>query len=66
MPEGAATIEIEDKPTLNLDQAFIEAILTGDRSLVKTDYEDGLKTAAITLAANESAKTGEPVKVYQP
>lgn len=66
LPEGAATIEIEDKPTLNLDQAFIEAILTGDRSLVKNDYEDGLKTTAITLAANESAKTGKPVKVYQP
>ncbi len=66
LPEGAATIQIEDKPTLNLDQAFIEAILTGDRSLVKNNYEDGLKTTAITLAANESAKTGKPVKVYQP
>jgi len=66
LPEGAATIEVEDKPTLNLDQAFIEAILTGDRSLVRNNYEDGLKTTAITLAANESAKTSKPVKVYQP
>lgn len=66
LPEGAATIEVEDKPTLNLDQAFIEAILTGDRSLVKNDYEDGLRTTAITLAANESARTGKPVEVYQP
>lgn len=66
LPAGAATIEVEDKPTLNLDQAFVEAILTGDRSLVKNNYEDGLKTTAITLAANESARTGKPVKVYQP
>ncbi len=66
LPENAATIEIGDKPTLNLDQAFIEAILTGDKSLVKNNYEDGLKTTAITLAANESAKIDKPVKVYQP
>ena len=65
LPEGAATIEVEDKPTMNLDQAFIEAIITGDKSLVKNDFEDGLKTTAITLAANESAKTGKPVEVYQ-
>ena len=66
LPEGAATIEIDDKPVLNLDQSFIEAILTGDRSLITDDYENGLKTTAITLAANESAKTNKPVKVYQP
>jgi predicted dehydrogenase len=66
MPQDATTIEIEDKPTMDLDQAFIEAILTGDKSLVKTDYEDGLKTTAITLAANESARINKPVKVYQP
>jgi len=65
LPKDAATIEIEDKPTLNLDQAFINAIITGDRSLVKNTYEDGLRTAAITIAANESAKVGKPVKVYQ-
>jgi myo-inositol 2-dehydrogenase/D-chiro-inositol 1-dehydrogenase len=51
---------------MDLDQAFIEAILTGNKSLVKTDYEDGLKTTAITLAANESARINKPVKVYQP
>ena len=66
LPKDAATIEIEDKPAMNLDQAFVEAILTGDRSLVKNDFEDGLRTTAITLAANESARTGRPVKVYQP
>ena len=66
LPEGAATIEVEDKPAMDLDQAFIEAILTGDRSLVQNNYEDGLKTIAITLAANESARINKPVKVYQP
>jgi len=66
LPKDAAEIKVEDKPEMNLDQAFIKAILTGDKSLVKNDFEDGLKTTAITLAANESAKTGKPVEVYQP
>ena len=66
MPQDSAKMEIEDKPTMNLDQAFIQAIITGDKSLVKTNYEDGLRTAAITIAANESAKINKPVKVYQP
>ena len=66
MPDGAATIEVGDEPVLDLDQAFIEAILTGDQSLVTDDFENGLKTTAITLAAIESAKTNKPVAVYQP
>ena len=66
LPEGAATIEVDDAPVLDLDQSFIEAILTGDRSLVTDDYENGLKTTAITLAANKSAKINKPVAVYQP
>jgi hypothetical protein len=66
LPEGAATIEVDDAPVLDLDQSFIEAILTGDRSLITDDFENGLKTTAITLAANESAKLNKPVAVYQP
>ena len=65
-PEGAAAIEVGDSPVLNLDESFIEAILTGDRSLITDDYENGLKTTAITLAANESAKINKPVAVHQP
>ena len=66
LPDGATTIEISDEPILDLDQSFIEAILTGDTSLVTDDFENGLRTAAITIAAIESAKTSKPVKVYQP
>jgi len=38
--------------------AFIRAVQTGDRSLLLSPYEDGLKTAAVTLAANRSAEEG--------
>jgi myo-inositol 2-dehydrogenase / D-chiro-inositol 1-dehydrogenase len=39
------------------DAAFIAAV-KGDRSLVNSDYSDGLKTLAVTVAANVSAAEG--------
>lgn len=43
------------------DRVFIEAVRTGDRSKIKSDYADGMKSALLSLAANESARTGKPV-----
>jgi len=43
------------------DEAFVKA-LQGDRSLIRSDYADGVRTLAVTLAANESMRTGKPVK----
>lgn len=45
------------------DGAFIEAIRTGDRSLVLSPYSDAIKTLAFCLAANESMASGQPVLV---
>lgn len=45
------------------DTAFLTAVKTGDRSLVKSTYADGLKTLQLTLACNQSAATGKPVRV---
>ena len=45
------------------DSAFIEAILTENRSKIMSSYEDGLKTIKITHAANESMKTGKSVRL---
>jgi predicted dehydrogenase len=51
-------------PWFRHDQAFIEAIRTGDRSLLRCDYHDGLYTLAPILAAWESAKRdGERIDV---
>ena len=47
-----------------IDPAFIEAIRTGDPSLIRSDYRDGLISCAVTLAMNESAQTGQPVVPY--
>jgi len=43
------------------DRVFIDAVRTGDRSGIKSDYTDGMKSALLSLAANESAKSGKPV-----
>jgi len=62
VPEGAASIKLP-APGMNIDQAFIYAIRTGDRSVIKSDYYDALKTTEVTLGANKSAETGRPVRM---
>ncbi|MCC6051111.1 MAG: Gfo/Idh/MocA family oxidoreductase [Thermofilum sp.] len=48
-------------PTIDMHKAFIEAVLTRDKKLLRTPYEDSYKTMAVALAANESAMTGNRV-----
>jgi len=61
-PEGAARIELPAQG-MSIHEAFIHAIRTGDRSVIRSDYVDALKTAEVTLGANESARTGKPVEM---
>lgn len=51
----------ETNPYLEEDQAFIEAVKTGNRQLIHSDYKDAFKTHLVTMAANESAASGKPV-----
>lgn len=62
IPEDAAKIELPP-PGMGIDEAFIHALRTGDRSVIHSDYYDALKTTEVTLAANRSARTGRPVKM---
>ena len=43
------------------DKAFVDAVRTGDRSLIRTPYAEAVKTLSVSLAATESASTGQPV-----
>jgi predicted dehydrogenase len=52
--EGIFTIE---------DQAFVEAVRTGDRSGIRSSYPDGVKSALVSLASNRSLETGKPVSL---
>lgn len=45
------------------DRAFLDAVRTGDRSHIRSDYPDALMTLAVSVAANESMATGKPVVV---
>ncbi|MCA1595519.1 MAG: hypothetical protein LC772_03720, partial [Chloroflexi bacterium] len=42
----------------DIDESFVQAVATGDASLLKSPYGDALKTLAVTLAANRSAEEG--------
>ena len=60
-PEGAPQPEpVSEQP--GIDRAFVNAVLTGDPSHIRCDYEDGLRTLDVTLAANASARCGQPVR----
>jgi predicted dehydrogenase len=52
--------EIEEGPDVFLleNLAFIHAVSTGDPSLIKTDYQDALKTSEITLGIQECIAHG--------
>lgn len=45
------------------DEAFVQAIITGDASLILSDYASGMQTLAVTLAAENSARTGQAISV---
>ncbi len=62
IPEQLPEFEGEAAATPNIDQVFVDAIRAGDQSLIPCSYEDGLRTCAVTVAANESAATGQPAK----
>jgi len=47
------------------DEAFIEAVRLNDRSHILSDYDEGLRTVAVTLAAGESARRNAPVQVAE-
>jgi len=59
-PEGAAEVPLRPAE-MDIDAAFVHAVRTGDRSVIRSDYYDALKSAEVTLAANKAAETGKPV-----
>jgi predicted dehydrogenase len=63
-PEPVPELTEPPQPRPSIDEAFIQAVRTGDASLIQSDYADALRTLDVTLAANESARTGQPVRTY--
>lgn len=47
-------------------KAFFKAVETNDRSLIRSDYADAVRTLSTTLAIRESIRKRKPVKVQLP
>ena len=50
-------------PTVAINAAFVDAVRTGEKDNIRSPYSNSVKTLAISLAANKSDETGEPVRI---
>lgn len=60
-PEGVNNFSGSTNAYNTEDEAFIYALRTGDASRILSNYDDALRTHAVTIAANESAASGKPI-----
>ena len=61
LPEGKAALP--EVPVVGIYDAFVDGVRSGKPSQVLGTYDDAVATLAVSLAANESARTGRPVVV---
>lgn len=47
------------------DAAFVRAVAEGRPDLIRSDYANAVRTLAVTVAAERSARTGRPIDVAQ-
>ena len=47
----------------SIDEVFTRAVRERDPSLIRSTYEDGVRSLAVSLAMNESAERNAPVSV---
>ncbi len=59
-PESAADPGPVHPDAGDIDEVFVDAIRKGDGSAILSDYEDGVRSLDVTLAANRSADSGRP------
>jgi len=45
------------------DRTFVDAVITGDPSAIRSPYADAVKSLAFVLACNKSMDTGMPVRI---
>jgi predicted dehydrogenase len=61
--DGVQTWEVKNKCTIDMDRTFIEAVRTGDGSKIRSTYSDAVKSAELSIAANESLATGKVINM---
>jgi predicted dehydrogenase len=62
---GSAVQELPDDGNAGrlCDRTFVDAVLTGDASKIRSPYADAVKTLALTLACNRSMAERKPVRL---
>jgi len=60
---GAVEYKNKGDAGIDCDRTFIEAVISGDPSKIRSSYREAFKSVSFTLACNESMATGKPVKV---
>ncbi|MFC1718937.1 Gfo/Idh/MocA family protein [Candidatus Poribacteria bacterium] len=63
--EGTQTWEVKSNCTIDMDSTFVEAVRTGDGSKILSPYPDAVKSAELSIAANESLETGKVIDLSQ-
>ena len=48
---------------LKEDRAFITAVRTGNRKLIRCDFAEAVRSLQVSLAVNNSIKSGKVVKI---
>jgi myo-inositol 2-dehydrogenase / D-chiro-inositol 1-dehydrogenase len=64
-PDGVDCWENQGGFRAGVNRAFIEAVRSGDPSPIRAGLWEGIRSTAVVLAANHSARTGQPVNVDQ-
>lgn len=62
-PGHTEEIRARVQPYNHEDRVFIDAVKSGDTSKIRSTYADAFETHKVTMAANESARTGKPVDI---
>lgn len=60
---GVISFRQEGDAGVLCDRTFIDAVISGDGSRIKSPYRDAVRSLAFTLACNKSMDTGEMVKI---
>jgi predicted dehydrogenase len=50
-------------PGPTVDEMFVRAVRENNPGLIRSSYDDGVRSLAVSLAMNESAASGKPVRV---
>ncbi len=64
-PEGTEELQSDGNLMGAEDEAFVRAVASGSADGILSDYANGVRTLAVTLAADRSARTGQPVDVRE-